>query len=130
MPDGSQLGALCFFGDPLMPTIEEVLSNWARWSRTKRGKGHCASIEHRFRTPNHFYPPSPNPAINLLAALAVEREMQQMPRDHQRAIIMHYVDQSTSTYICRKLAIRHVDWSRFLADAVCMISNRLRRAGR
>lgn len=116
------------FGNPIFKTIDDALGNWARWSRERRGQGHCASIEHRFRTPNHFHPPSPNPSIDVFSALIVEREMRQLPREHRLAVIYHYVWLAPSRYICRMLRLSHSDWPWFLADGVSMIANRVRKA--
>lgn len=129
MPDGSQQLDVATFGHPVFKTIDDLLGNWARWSRARKGQGHCASIEHGYCTPNHFHPPPVHPAIDVLSALAVEREMRQMPFQHQQAIVWHYVWLAPSGYICRRLKIRHSNWEWFLADAVCMISNRMRRQG-
>lgn len=109
--------------------IDAAIDNWAAWSRTRRGASHCASIEGRYRHPKYRVL-SPGVAIDVNSALSVERAMGEVPRQHQLALIMHYVWRAPSRYICRKLALNQNAWPQFLTDGRTMLTNLLLRSGK
>lgn len=109
------------------PDLDDQIDNWVRWSRARPGSGHCASVEHHYRPPKCWWPEGPRVAVDVLAALTVERAMRVVPAQHQRALILHYVYRSPSSYICRKLPLRKVAWEQFLHDARTMLRNILAR---
>jgi len=121
--------------------LDYLLTNWARWLRSGRGaSASCFSIEGRYRRksraddtptgwgdwlvtpPGHVPPP-----IDELAALEVERTMRHLPRRQRKAIVLYWVFRMPERMICRRLALRYVDWTGFLAAATCMIGNLLTR---
>lgn len=49
-------------------TLNERLENWGRWARDRQRFSHCASIEHRYRSPQHWNPPQPTVFVDVLDA--------------------------------------------------------------
>jgi hypothetical protein len=109
-----------------MIDLDAQIANWASWVRTKPSRSHCRSIEHLYTPPKHWWPESPRAAIDVFAALDVERAMCVVPTQHRQALIWHYAAKAPSSYICRKLVLRRTDWDRFLDDARTMLKNILR----
>ena len=119
--------------------VEAQLVNWGRWVRLRPVQGHCRSIEHRFKfkriddtkdgwgawetTP----PPIPLPAIDLLAALEVERVMRFLPRKHRLALKLEYVYRMPWRLICKRLYMPYQGWWEHLSEAQNMVENLLKR---
>ena len=115
--------------------IHSLLQNWARWVRLRPVQGHCRSIEHRFKfkriddtkdgwgawetTP----PPIPLPAVDVLAALEVEKVMRFLPRKHRLALRFEYVDRMPWKLACKRLSIGYDRWLRHLGRAQAMVEN-------
>ena len=75
----------------------ERLENWGAWVRSGELKGgHCASIEHRYRSPQTWYPPEPLPCIDVLDAQAVQDaisgavQAKYITTDESRALLYHH----------------------------------------
>ena len=118
--------------------IHAKLQNWGRWVRTRPVQGHCASIEHRYRsklrpdeTPTGWgdwltaSPMPPMPPIDELSALAVERVMRHVPKGHRAALKLHYVLRMPYKLACKRLHLGYDRWERFVYDAQLMVANRL-----
>jgi len=105
--------------------IEALLRNWAAWVRVHPHLSHCASLEHRYRSPQHWWPEAPKLTVDVLSALAVERAIGEVPAQHRAALIWHYVHFAPSHFICRRLALRYAAWEQFLEDSRTMLGNRL-----
>jgi hypothetical protein len=62
-----------------MQTTKLALENWARWARDRYHKQHCASIEHRYRSPQawgDWETASPDPIappVDILQAVEVQK---------------------------------------------------------
>lgn len=110
--------------------VEKEIANWSAWSRTRRGVAHCASIESNYRPPKYRVSEPGGIAVDVNSALSVERAMCLVPRQHQLAIIWHYVWLAPSPWICRKLSLKHPAWPQFLDDARAMLTNLLLRQGK
>src|SRR5476651_2171992 len=55
-------------------TLQHRLENWTRWARDFGGSvGHCASVEHWYRSPQHWFPEEPHVDLDLHDALKLER---------------------------------------------------------
>lgn len=75
-----------------MTELHHRLTNWARWARDHNGSiGHCASIEHRYRSPQHWWPEDARIEVDLADALAVEREVRALPLAMQKPFVLYVV---------------------------------------
>lgn len=111
--------------------IDEQIENWVAWTRSRPGRGgHCASIEKWYRPPKHWHPDPNRMAVDINAAMSVERAMNDVPIQHRTALILHYAWLSSSSYICRKLGLRQAAWLQFLSDAKAMLTNVLLKSGK
>lgn len=67
-----------------MTTINDVLTNWGRWARDKYHRQHCASMEHRYRSPQAWgdwetASPDPiSPPVDVLGAFEVQKVLTRM----------------------------------------------------
>lgn len=52
--------------------MDERLRNWGAVMRDRRRQNHCASIEHRYRSPQWWHPPEPKPTLDVLDAYFVQ----------------------------------------------------------
>ena len=107
--------------------IESLLQNWGAWLRSgTNAKGHCFSIEGRYRSPQCWYPVQPRePEANVHDAFRIERVMPHVPRQHWKALKFHYVYRMEPRLACKRLAIRYAAWDSFLNDARAMVANNL-----
>ena len=70
----------------------ERIQNWARWAReNSRSIGHCSSIEHRYKSPQCWYPPEPKAIIDLFDAVRVEKVVRQLPNEYQKPFVLYWV---------------------------------------
>lgn len=76
----------------MQPDFYDRLENWARWARDHHGSvGHCLSIEHRYRSPQVWYPEQPRTEIDHKDALTVEKAIRVLPLDYQKPLTMYHV---------------------------------------
>lgn len=107
--------------------MEFRLLNWANWALYGRGgKGHCGSIEHRWRSPQCWYPQEPVIPVDVLDALNVEHCMVRLPAFERRLLKEHYVWRRSARNICRGLAIHKDRFAELLRRARLMVRNLLR----
>ena len=125
-----------------MTDIHFLLQNWGRWVRLRPVQGHCRSIEHRFKfkriddtkdgwgawetTP----PPIPLPAVDVLAALEVEKVMRWLPKKHRLALKLEYVYRMPWKLACKRLSMPYQGWWKHLSEAQGMVAALLRRRGK
>lgn len=106
------------------------LCEWGRWGRLKPSYGHCASIEHRYRSPQCWYPPEPRPVEpNLWDALAVERTMRHLPPKHRKALVMRYIRLMKPEMVWQRLILRPYLLGLHMREARQMVGNLLKKAG-
>ena len=109
-------------------TIHQRLVNWGNWARVKPHYHHCASIEHRYRSPQCWYPPEPRPPEpDLFDALAVERTMRHLPQKHRESLFLRYVCRLSPEAVRRKMRVPLEDMWLLLDAARVMVINRLER---
>jgi hypothetical protein len=90
--------------------VHDYLLHWGRYVRVSYPQGHCWSIEHRYRSPQCWYPPDPKPApVNATWASLVERNMRIVPRVSRRLLKFKYVDRADHAWIRRRLHLRDFD---------------------
>lgn len=91
--------------------------NWARWCKEReRSKGHCLSIEHRYRSPQRDHwpddaPPAIQGNVDLLDAYYME-DLMRLLHWRQRLIIrLKYVKAWKDGWIIAKLHINQRDFA-------------------
>ena len=52
--------------------LNERLENWGRWARDRKRYSHCASIEHRYNSPQTWHPPEAKVLIDVRDAEFVQ----------------------------------------------------------
>ena len=68
------------------------IQNWARWAReNSRSIGHCASIEHRYKSPQCWYPEEAKIPFDLLDAVLVEKAVRSLPVEYQKPFSLYWV---------------------------------------
>ena len=111
--------------------IDDRLTSWGRWARSKNIKHHCGSIEGQYRSPwrqwhyptiAELMPPLPSPEIRQ-----IDRAVLAVPGGHQLAIKLHYVFMAPPFITCRKVKIHPSRFASWMHDARSMALNNLRR---
>ena len=113
--------------------LEKTLRNWAAYVRDRKSRQqHCASIEHRYRSPQHWHPPGPRPPeIDWKEALIVEKIVVWMALSrgtlkYKVLLVGHYVKRARPEILCRKARIRMSDYDATLQVARLIVRNRMR----
>jgi hypothetical protein len=71
--------------------IQQRLINWGRWCREGMSYGHCASIEHRYQSPQCWYPPEAKPPIlDIHDGRKVELAVRVLIVDQRELLRLHY----------------------------------------
>ena len=102
--------------------------------------GHVGSIEHKYRSPQCWWPPEPRPPeINLREVLDVEKAIvgvPGLPEKHRICIVWKYVHRVKEPWVvARQAKKRYKTWIRphdvedLTYEAERMLANRLRRIG-
>ena len=72
--------------------IRQRLINWGRWCREGQRYGHCASIEHNYRSPQCWNEPEPKPdPINIHDGQAVEWAVRVLHVEQRTILRLRYV---------------------------------------
>ncbi len=120
--------------------LVRLLAQWARWARETMRYGHCGSVEHKYRSPQCWWPEEPRPPeINTREAMAVERAivgLPGLPEKHRIVLVWTWVHRCKEPWIITRQAkkryrvwVRPQDVQEVLHDAERMVANRLRRQG-
>jgi hypothetical protein len=84
--------------------IHEFLLHWGRWLQAHPIQGHCASIEHRFRSPQCWDERNPRPPEpDLARAMLIEGLMRIVPRVTRKILKLKYVHRADPEFIARRL---------------------------
>lgn len=105
--------------------INGELTNWANWARTRPHYSHCYSVEHLYRSPQHWNPPEPRIVIDVPRALEVERTMRHIPKRHRTALVCHFVYRLPARRCCQIVIMRFDRWGEHLRASIAMIRTRL-----
>lgn len=70
--------------------LKDILKNWGRWARDKRHLNHCASLEHRYRSPQTWWPEDPKTECDILQAIAVQKVIARLGHDPAWALTFAY----------------------------------------
>lgn len=113
--------------------LERQLENWGKWSRELPERGHCMSIESRYRSPQHWFdlgaPQAPPSPVDRDAALAVNRAWGAMPQPWKGVLRDWYVYAANPKMTCRRVKIPFRAHEDYLVDARLMVRNLLTRHG-
>ena len=89
--------------------IHEFLLHWGRWLQFHGVQGHCASIEHRFRSPQCWDERNPRPPEpDLERAMLIEGLMRIVPRMSRKILKLKYVRRADREFISKRLRL-HVE---------------------
>ena len=102
----------------------ERLENWARWSRDRWRRGHCRSIEFRYKSPDVFEPPEARVVFDSLAAEAMHSHVCDLPERQRWVLHLWFVHRAPPGFIRRRLAIRRDGLPYELHRAMRMVRNR------
>lgn len=113
--------------------LERLLDNWGRWCRDLPSRGHCESIESRYRSPQTWYEPgapqAPASPVDREAALAVNRAWGSVPQPWKGVLRDWYVYHANPAMTCRRLKIPRRAHDEYVHDARLMVRNLLTRNG-
>ena len=106
--------------------IDEFLTSWGRWLKTKQIQGHCGSIEHQWRSPQCWDERHPRPEINESQAELIESLMRIVPKHSRKLLKLKYVHRCDPVFITRRLRLK--DYPQALYTARQIILNLARHA--
>ena len=102
----------------------EFLLDWGRWSREHTIQGHCKSMEHRYRSPQCWYPQEPRPQTpDEMKATSVEHCMRIVPKLSRKLLKFKYIYRADQAWISKRLRVS--DYSQALYTARQIIKNLL-----
>ena len=121
--------------EPRHAVIHGDLEAWGRWSREKRARLECASVERAYRPPNgnidmgweHNAPENKPVQLPNERVRALDRAILALPQLHLSGMRLHYWHMCPPKITCRKLALRFVDFGAFMTKGRDMVENILRR---
>lgn len=101
--------------------IHEFLIHWGRWLRSSYQQGHCGSIEHRWKSPQCWYPlePKPEPPEEQ-KALAVERCMRIIYKTPRRILKFKYVYRADREWIVKRMRLKDYDQDLYTARQIVL----------
>lgn len=109
---------------------QDRIENWARWSRDRWRRGHCVSIEHRYKSSDLYEPPDPRVEYDALAGAELHTHVCDLPNRQRWILHLWFVHRAPPGFIRRRLAIRRDGLAHELHRAVRMLRNRLAFANR
>jgi hypothetical protein len=109
--------------------IHEFLLHWGRWLRSHGVPGHCASIEHRFRSPQCWDERNPRPPEpDLRCALLIEGLMRIVPRVSRKILKLKYVHRGDAAFIQKRMRFHVERYEQELYTARQIVLNLTRHA--
>lgn len=95
--------------------LKARIENWARYVRqSETNKGHCYSIEHRYRSPQWGHwdsaPPEIRGEIDILDAHTIEDALKQLDGKQRRLVKLHYVYRFNEKRVAHKLRIQQTEF--------------------
>lgn len=117
--------------------LELAIQNWARWhwSALRRHRGHCKSLESKYRSPQPWDAPPITPLgkVDVLGAMAVEDAWKGLPFVPKIVLKQWFVLKRRSGVICRSLRkkgypVLDRDFELEIARAKLMLAEGLARA--
>ena len=84
--------------------IHEFLQHWGRWLQWHNSVGHCASMEHRYRSPQCWEERNPRPPEpDAGQAQLIEGLMRIVPRVSRKLLKLRYVHRGDAAFIAKRL---------------------------
>jgi len=103
--------------------IHELLVNWGRWALNRSSQGHCASIEHRYRSPQCWNDPQPKIEHNEQLAFLIEQSMRIVPKLSRKLLKLKYVVRCDKEFICKRLRFHMERYDQALYTARQIVLN-------
>ena len=103
--------------------IHDFLCHWGRWLKSRGVQGHCASIEHRYRSPQCWDERNPRPEEpDVRRAELVEGLMRIVPRLSRRVLKLKYVHRGDAAFIAKRLRfpMEHYDTELYRARQIVL----------
>jgi hypothetical protein len=101
--------------------IHEFLDHWGRWLKSRGIQGHCASIEHRYRSPQCWDERNPRPPEpDAKRAELVESLMRIVPRLSRRVLKLRYVHRADNSFIAKRLKLKDCDAALYTARQIVL----------
>lgn len=121
--------------DPRHADLHGDLEAWGRWSRDRRKRQECRSLERDYRAPNgnidmgweHNAPTPTPPQIPNVRMVGLDRAILALPVLHLTAFRLHYWHMRSPVVTCRKVNIRFDTFGAFMTQGRDMVTNILRR---
>ena len=86
--------------------VHDYLLHWGRWLRVSNPQGQCRSIEHRYRSPQCWYPPEPRPEPpEEQKAQSIEKVMRIVQKGPRRLLKFKYVYRADREWISKRLRL-------------------------
>jgi hypothetical protein len=99
--------------------IHDFLLHWGRWLRTRKIQGHCASIEHRYKSPQCWDERNPRPEEpDLSKACLIEKQMRIVPKNSRKLLKLKYVLRCDKEFIIKRLRPKDYDQSLYTARQI------------
>ena len=107
--------------------VETLLTEWGRWAKDSKPRGHCMSIEHRYKPElgEVWEQEDHSPAPNVMIVLRVERQIVALPRKLKGTLVIEFCQRPFSR-TCRQYGIYQPDYRVLLDKAKNIMRNRLR----
>ena len=99
--------------------IHIYLNEWGNWLRSRTIQGHCASIEHRYKSPQCWDERNPRPIEpDLSKAYLIERNMRIVPKGSRKLLKLKYVLRCDKDFITKRLRLREYEVSLYTARQI------------
>lgn len=104
--------------------IHKWLIEWGRWLKAGgAANGHCASIEHRYKSPQCWDERNPRPPEpDLARAVLIEGLMRIVPKLSRKLLKLRYMMGGEEVWISRRLRLKG-DWVQHLYTARQIVLN-------
>lgn len=110
--------------------LHSRILNWARWCRESKPKGHCRSIEHRYRSPQWGHwdstPPAIQGQIDLFDAHLLEDTVRLLHWRQRLIVRLTYIKRWQPGWICSKIGTNRKDYEESLYFALIALENELK----
>ena len=83
-----------------LQAASRVLAQYGRWAQDRYKKQHCASIEHRYQSPD--LEPRPEPFVPDFHAMDVQRTLNLVPLQYRRVLHAQYIPQRLPPHAIRR----------------------------
>ena len=104
--------------------IHDFLTTWGRWAVSHKVSGHCASMEHRYRSPQCWNDRDPRPEEpNLEIAVMIEGLMRIVPKVSRKILKLKYVAKADKRFTSQRLRFHPAKYDQLLYTARQIVLN-------